>query len=642
MKRKSHLFLLIVLVCGSCVMQRKLTTLSGGKNGPGLAVSGEAENGGILNTDETESVPAPREGNPPAEAVLMKAIEDDDGDMVANETLAAAKVVARFRNVAERNGRVSLTFDITVPAAVLDSRWQLRMTPVLHCLGDSSMLEPVIVTGSGFRKTQLRGYQQYERFLASISGDSTRLTMRHQLDMFVKRNLPGLYVFRNDSSFVSDSEFRSSFGVSGKEAAEHYTRWYVTHRLERRLAERDRRFRKYVRTPLDDSVSRIDTIVDADSGELLFRYRHSMSVDGSISRIDLSLKGSIRRLDGKETVLPYPETISFYISSLSTLADKSPKYMTVVKERRVSANEACRIEFRKGRAEMDTSFSGNARESARIRRRLLELLTHREYDLDSIVVSAGSSPEGSERLNRQLSARRAKSVSEFFAAEMDLIRDSVIRADGLGFDMDGNSIASFREIAFDPKNSGENWAELENLVMGDTSISAEHKLRFSELLGIADADRREERLRKESFFPRIEEHYPKLRTVRFDFHLHRKGMVKDTVHTSVPDSVYMRGVAALEARDYPLAESILRPYRDYNSALAHCAMDHSETALAILEECREDGRVCYLKAVLHGRKGDYREAERLLRKACESDRSYLFRANLDPELSGLTAGTAAD
>ena len=31
--------------------------------------------------------------------------------------------------------------------------------------------------------------------------------------------------------------------------------------------------------------------------------------------------------------------------------------------------------------------------------------------------------------------------------------------------------------------------------------------------------------------------YPKLRSVRFDFHLHRVGMQKDTIHTSELDTV---------------------------------------------------------------------------------------------------------
>ena len=48
--------------------------------------------------------------------------------------------------------------------------------------------------------------------------------------------------------------------------------------------------------------------------------------------------------------------------------------------------------------------------------------------------------------------------------------------------------------------------------------------------------------------------YPKLRTVRFEFHLHRKDMVRDTIHTTIIDSTYMAGVQALQNRDYKMAD----------------------------------------------------------------------------------------
>ena len=51
--------------------------------------------------------------------------------------LQAAVVTARFRNIAERGGKVDLRFQITVPARMRDSRWQLRFYPDMFILGDS-------------------------------------------------------------------------------------------------------------------------------------------------------------------------------------------------------------------------------------------------------------------------------------------------------------------------------------------------------------------------------------------------------------------------------------------------------------------------------------------------------------------------
>ena len=67
-------------------------------------------------------------------------------------------------------------------------------------------------------------------------------------------------------------------------------------------------------------------------------------------------------------------------------------------------------------------------------------------------------------------------------------------------------------------------------------------------------------------------------------------------------------------------------------------MNHEESALAILENIRTDGRGEYLKAILYSRKGEKEKAARSYRAACEADRSYVNRANLDPELAEFVAG----
>ena len=93
------------------------------------------------------------------EVYIMSAVQDEiTGEMVATEQLAAAVVTARFRNVAERNGKVNLEFQISVPSDLQDSRWQLRFHPRLYFLEDSLKLDDVVITGSAFREGQLRGY----------------------------------------------------------------------------------------------------------------------------------------------------------------------------------------------------------------------------------------------------------------------------------------------------------------------------------------------------------------------------------------------------------------------------------------------------------------------------------------------------
>jgi hypothetical protein len=129
--------------------------------------------------------------------------------------------------------------------------------------------------------------------------------------------------------------------------------------------------------------------------------------------------------------------------------------------------------------------------------------------------------------------------------------------------------------------------------------------------------------------------YPRLRTVKFNFFLHRKDMVKDTIHTTVLDSTYMNGVQALRDMDYNTALALLQPYEDYNTALAYVGMDRNLSALQILEKEEKTPQVNYLLAILYSRTGDPQKAVQCYMACCKEDRSYVHRGNLDPEISVL-------
>ena len=114
-------------------------------------------------------------------------------------------------------------------------------------------------------------------------------------------------------------------------------------------------------------------------------------------------------------------------------------------------------------------------------------------------------------------------------------------------------------------------------------------------------------------------------------------MIKDTVHTTVEDSVYMAGVQAIKDRDYEKALEYLTPYQDYNTAIAYVALDRNLSALSILEKCPESARTDYMLAIVHSRLADERKAVQCYLRACEADPSLVFRGNLDPEISTLVA-----
>ena len=101
------------------------------------------------------------------------------------------------------------------------------------------------------------------------------------------------------------------------------------------------------------------------------------------------------------------------------------------------------------------------------------------------------------------------------------------------------------------------------------------------------------------------------------------------------DTTYRRGVRALLERDYKTAVALLKPYRDYNSAVALSALDYNATALDVLQGCEPLPKVDYLRAILHARRGEDREAVECYMRACARERSFVHRGNLDPEIAGL-------
>ena len=573
------------------------------------------------------------------EMFLMNAVQDEDGEMVAHDVIDAAVVTARFRNVAERHGKVDLEFQIIVPEAMQDSRWQLRFFPDMYVLGDSIRLEPVVITGRDYRKAQLKGYQQYERFLASIVSDTTRFINVWQLELFLQRNIPEVYAFRSDSTEVSDEQFASVYGVTERLAVDHYTNKIAKRWNNRKKSLRDRMYRKYVKVPIVTEGIRLDTVLRDVNGDFIYNYVQTISTRPKLRKVDIVLSGEVWESDRKVYLMSRSEPLTFYISSLSSFVDGKERYLTRVIERRAQANTACYVDFASGSSEVDISLSNNRDEIGRIRGNLAQLIEDTVYDRDSIVVTASASPEGSERANRALAQRRSESVCRFFEGYIRHYRDSLDREAGFSIGEDGEVVHEVHrpDIRFIARNGGENWTMLDALIRKDSTMTDAQKEEYARLRASAvDLDAIEKGLRMQPYYRYLREQvYPRLRTVRFDFHLHRKGMVKDTVHTTELDTTYMLGVQAIRDRDYERAVSYLRTYADYNTAVAYCALDYNASALGILETLEPTAEVLYMRAVVYTRLGRVQEAVQCYLNSCELNPAYVHRGNLDPEIAAL-------
>lgn len=639
--------LMRVIICGAmlyamaaCGAQKKLNDLQKGEVPPVQLNLGKQESYVPEIKNET---PAARDTlkiieDDGSEIIFMKAVKDEEtGEMVASDVIDAATVTARFRHVAERMGKVDLAFQVIVPESMMDSRWQLRFYPDMFVLEDSVRLDPVIITGEGYRKAQKRGYQQYEKFLSKIVQDTTKFINVKQLEIFLKRNIPEVYAFKTDTTFVTDEVFNSVYGVSQQEAVEHYTNQMAKSRNERRIAKREKMYDKYIKTPIITEGIRLDTVIFNAQGDFVFNYIQTINTRPKLRKVDIVLSGDIYEQDEKIYQVPAASPLTFYISSISAFADNTKRYKTTVIERMISANASCRIEFEEGKADVKPEMGENYLEIRNIKSTLATLLDNETFDLDSIVVSATASPEGQYQYNQSLAQRRSESVSRYFNAYMKGYLDSLAMNRGFSLNVDDTYHAEIKDmspIRFTPRCIPENWDDLCELVRSDKELDEFEKTSFFELCQDLDMDSREKKMQKMPYYSHLKQNiYPRLRCVKFNFYLHRRGMTKDTVHTTVIDTTYMKGVQALIDMDYEVAVSLLGPYKDFNSAIAYIGLDRNVSAMAILQSLEKTAQVNYLLAILYSRAGDEQNAVECYVKACKQNSAYVHRGNLDPEIS---------
>lgn len=538
---------------------------------------------------------------------FMKGIMDSTGTIHATEALREVVVTARSTNIPERNGKVLVAFDIIVPDKMINDQWQIRLVPLAVIEEDTMELEAVHITGNAYRERQIRGYELYGRFLSSIVEDTTDLVHIRLLEIFIDRNFPVMAAFKNDTAFVDMNEIQGLYGICLAEARNHYYKHLAIKNNNRKKEMTAEKFRQYVPEPYITEGIRLDSITHGDSGNLVYSYKENLDTRPGLERIEVILQGSIH-YEGYEIYrIPPSPPIVFHISSLASLIEDKQVFMTQIIERRVVTSTTASINFRPGEYIVDSTFDCNQAELEYIRSLIDDLSDNGDLVADSIIITASCSPEGSYNTNRYLADRRSASISGYFS---------------------GQDIKTVRRYI------PENWERLTGLLQRDTHISdCQGLLRICSLDGL---DKRERLLKAHEEYPYVRDKlFPILREVLFEFHLHRRNMVKDTIHTTVPDTVYSRGLQAIRDRDYLTATRLLGKYRDINSALAFLAADYNASALAILQELPSDDRRDYLMAIAYARNGNEKKAIESFLRAIEQNRRLRFRGNLDPEIHSL-------
>ncbi len=114
-------------------------------------------------------------------------------------------------------------------------------------------------------------------------------------------------------------------------------------------------------------------------------------------------------------------------------------------------------------------------------------------------------------------------------------------------------------------------------------------------------------------------------------------MIKDTIHTTEPDTLYARSMELMKKRKYADALQILHDYNDYNTAICLMSLGYDQTAYNILLNEPETATANseYLLAILASRLGKTQEAVTRYLHSVELDPMKRWRGTLDPEINKL-------
>lgn len=372
-------------------------------------------------------------------------------------------------------------------------------------------------------------------------------------------------------------------------------------------------FNRFVKFPYPEDT-RLDSVV-AHRGTLSYYYKQEVPTDETSKRMKITLLGMVEGLDESAYLMPPSDTLLYSVSSMLAFVDTLPRFCTRIVDKYVTVADRNYIQFYVGDCRLVDTLGDNRSQLSKIETLMRRIVEQQEFHVDGIHLTAAASPEGSYAANERLARGRAEAL-----------RRHLVRRFGRQVD----TLLTVRWIA-------EDWDELAARIRSDHALGRRNEM--LELLGsVEDPDRREAELRRR--FPHEyaylkEQVYPLLRAVNFRYDLRRKGMVKDTIHTTEPDTLYARGVELLRRRQYARALYILDEYADRNAVVAHLSMGHDARALELLEALPTDAVTEYLRAIACSRLGRKREGREHFLEACRREPRMEYRGNLDPEITEL-------
>ena len=618
------------------------------------------------------------------EQIITRAEKDTvTGENLTTIHLSGVTVSAKSKQVAERNGMINLDFIVTVPAELINKKWQVQLTPEAFTKRDTMFFDKIFLSGADFAKMQKKGYLQYQAFLSSIIPDSLYLQelfnqkgykkaikdleeeyyqawknevlfkeswidwsdkLNRRFIMFnakmennrasiagndatLLRFLPAYWLRRDLTAetvpgkwkmFLEGNHTIKTKAITPEDSVKISKKFYDYKRMaenQRKNEMKDAMYDKLVRLPYESS--RLDTIIQSGNNFIYF-YRQRVPATDDTKTIKLTLDGVVVSTNADRTQLPPSDTLTFYVSSMSQFLDHEPRYKKKIITKKDEVNVTAYISYVLAGYKFDAALGDNEAEIKKVFNTINTINYTGECLIDSIYMTATSSPEGSSLLNFNLAKKRALNLKEYLSKTSD----------------DKEAI----DTLFRPRWKGEDWDKLKELITDDDSLKAKYSI-LSVIDEVKDEDKREQEISKyrEDYNYIKGKYYPLLRGVEFKFHLHRRNMIQDTIIMPVIDTTYMNAVKDIESKQYKKALAVLTDEypEDYNTAICLMSLGYDQKALDIMRKQKDTSNRNYILAILYSRLKREEEAVRCYLRSCEQGKDKIWRGRLDPEVNKL-------
>ncbi|MFV0537011.1 MAG: hypothetical protein ACK5M3_06500 [Dysgonomonas sp.] len=378
---------------------------------------------------------------------------------------------------------------------------------------------------------------------------------------------------------------------------------------------KDEVFPTMVPFPYEKDVQ-LDSIVTA-SRDVVYYYKYRYPVTPGLKRLRLTMEGRVDAIDKSTYTMGDIDTISYFISSLSQLADTSLVYKTTKLHRDVYNRMTAYVKFPNKKSTLDVDYKDNKTQLKSILDTYYAFTKDRIYGLDSAVVQVSSSLDGSFEDNASLSEKRSIEIKNYIkrslGGEIDV--DRVFKTEHISEDW--NTLVKEIQKRSDLKNKTAILDMLSNAINPDATEDDIKRLYKADYTIIRDSI------------------YPLLEKVDVEFNMHRTDMSEQTEVRKEYRDGYEEGLRLLLEREYWKAMDILANYPDYNAALCLTCLGYNAKAYDLLKGLPKTANNEYLLAILAERLNKGEDAAEHLMESFRLDSSKIYRAPLDPEVTAI-------